>query len=104
MQVQQGGKNKNEAALRTALTFIMSMTAASMAMAGSPEAAASGIIDTVVAVLQAVGVGVFTIAIMWAGYRVAFQGARFSDVANIIIGGILVGGAAVFAGWLMGGT
>lgn len=99
MKIQKGGA-------QNALVFVVCAMLSSLAMAGTgggPEGAATDIIDTVVSILQAVGVGLFTIAIMWAGYRIAFQGARFADVANVVIGGILVGGAAVFAAWLMGG-
>jgi len=100
MKIQQGGAHKK------ALVMVVFAMCSGLALAGTgggPEGAASGIIETVVSILQAVGVGLFTIAIMWAGYRIAFQGARFADVANVVIGGILVGGAAVFAAWLMGG-
>ena len=47
------------------------------------------------------GIVVMTMAIMWAGYKMMFQHARFGDIAFIVIGGILVGGAAAFAGWFM---
>ena len=40
---------------------------------------------------------VFTIAIMWVGYKMAFQHAKWSEVSNVFIGGILVGGAAAIA-------
>jgi type IV secretion system protein VirB2 len=35
----------------------------------------------------------FTIAIIWAGFKVIFQGARFAEVANVLVGGTLVGGS-----------
>jgi type IV secretion system protein VirB2 len=89
--------------MKTTTTFVLALLACSVAYAGAGATArVEGVMDNIVEILQAIGVAVFTIAIMFAGYRIIFQGARFADVSNIIIGGILVGGAAVFAGWLMG--
>jgi type IV secretion system protein VirB2 len=42
-----------------------------------------------------------TIAIIWAGFKMIFQGARLADVANVLIGGTLVGGAAAFASFIV---
>ena len=42
-----------------------------------------------------------TIAIIWAGFKMIFQGARLADVANVLIGGTLVGGAAAFASYIV---
>lgn len=53
-------------------------------------------------ILVTVSVAVVTIAIIWAGFKMIFQGARLTDVANVLIGGTLVGGAAAFAGYIVG--
>jgi type IV secretion system protein VirB2 len=51
--------------------------------------------------LTGVAVTLFTIAILWAGFKMAFQHAKWSEISNIVIGGVLVGGAgAVAAGVL----
>ncbi|WP_245453627.1 TrbC/VirB2 family protein [Aminobacter sp. MSH1] len=55
------------------------------------------IIDT----LNIISVGVVTIAVVIAGYKIAFQAARMNDVAPILIGGILVGAAAQIAAFLI---
>ncbi|MEO7852444.1 MAG: TrbC/VirB2 family protein [Rubrivivax sp.] len=60
--------------------------------------------DTVVnvqTILVAISIAVVTIAIIWAGFKMIFQGARLADVANVLIGGTLVGGAAAFAGYIV---
>jgi len=44
---------------------------------------------------------VVTIAIIWAGFKMIFQGARLSEVANILIGGSLIGGAAAMATFIV---
>ncbi len=73
----------------------------------SPVAQAQGFekINTTVmnvnAILVTVSIAVVTIAIIWAGFKMIFQGARLADVANILIGGTLVGGAAAFASYIV---
>ena len=53
------------------------------------------------AMLMTISVAVVTIAIIWAGFKMIFQGARLADVANVLIGGTLVGGAAAFASYIV---
>ena len=61
----------------------------------------SSTVNNVNAILVTVSIAVVTIAIIWAGFKMIFQGARLSDVANILIGGTLVGGAAAFASFIV---
>lgn len=49
--------------------------------------------DTVVGIALLV----MTAAIGIAGFRVAFAGASFRDVSNLVVGGALAGGAAAIA-------
>ncbi len=58
-------------------------------------------VSNVNAILVTVSVAVVTIAIIWAGFKMIFQGARLADVANVLIGGTLVGGAASFAAFIV---
>ena len=60
------------------------------------------VMTNVQTMLTGVAVTVFTIAICWAGFKMAFQHAKWSEISNIVIGGILVGGAAAIATWLIG--
>ena len=53
------------------------------------------------AILVVISISVVTIAIIWAGFRMIFQSARLADVANILIGGTLVGGAAAFGSFIV---
>lgn len=57
--------------------------------------------QTVVNLLKGAGVLIVTIAIMWCGYKMLFKGASFSEVAMIFVGGLLIGGAATIAGYLI---
>ena len=58
-------------------------------------------VTNVNAILVTVSVAVVTIAIIWAGFKMIFQGARLADVANVLIGGTLIGGAAAFASFIV---
>lgn len=75
-------------------------------VARSPAVAAGfdKINDTVVnvnAILVTISVAVVTIAIVWAGFKMIFHGARLTDVANVLIGGTLVGGAGAMAAYIV---
>jgi type IV secretion system protein VirB2 len=58
-------------------------------------------VSNVNAILVTISIAVVTIAIIWAGFKMIFQGARLADVANVLIGGTLVGGAAAFASFIV---
>ena len=59
------------------------------------------VMTNVQTVLVGVAVTLFTVAIMWAGFKMAFQQAQWSEISNLVIGGILVGGAAGIVAWLV---
>lgn len=63
-----------------------------------------GFMQSVVRLLGAVSIGVVTVAIIFAGYQIAFAHKRLSDVAPILIGGLLIGGAATIATWFVGSS
>ena len=48
-------------------------------------------------ILNIASIAVVTIAVIFAGYQIAFAHKRISDVAPVLIGGLLIGGAAQFA-------
>ena len=52
-------------------------------------------------ILVTISIAVVTIAIIWAGFKMIFQGARLSDVANVLIGGTLIGGATAFSTYIV---
>ncbi len=73
-------------------TLLMADPAAAQAL--QPIVRVTTIIrDTVVAIALVV----MTIAVGIAGYRFAFQGATFRDITNLLMGGALIGSAAVIA-------
>lgn len=60
------------------------------------------VLMTVQNILVGVSVTFFTITFLWAGFKMAAQHAKWSEVAHIFYGGILAGGAAGFAAMLVG--
>ena len=93
--------------LRSALRRPPSVRLALLPLAAASNAFAQGFdkINTTVtnvnAILVTISIAVVTIAIIWAGFKMIFQGARLADVANVLIGGTLVGGAAAFASYIV---
>ena len=83
----------------------MLVIAAIVASASTSAFAQISKVDTVMTnvqnVLSGVAVVAFTIALIWAGFKMAFQHAKWSEISNIVIGGILVGGASGIASWLI---
>ncbi|WP_213305881.1 TrbC/VirB2 family protein [Paraburkholderia sacchari] len=59
------------------------------------------LLNTIQATLLGVGGVICSISIIWAGFRMMFQHARFGDIANVFIGGLFVGCATVIAGMLI---
>lgn len=62
----------------------------------------SGFLDNIRGLLNIASAVVVTIAIIFAGYQIAFAHKRISDVAPILIGGFLIGAAAQIANMLIG--
>ena len=59
------------------------------------------LLTTIQTTLLGVGAVVCSISIIWAGFRMMFQHARFGDIANVFIGGLFVGCATVIAAMLI---
>jgi type IV secretion system protein VirB2/type IV secretion system protein PtlA len=59
-------------------------------------------VQNVLSVLQGIAIAVVTVAIMWAGYKFLFKHADIAEVGKILGGGLLVGGAAELAAYLLG--
>ncbi|WLI91085.1 TrbC/VirB2 family protein [Massilia sp. R2A-15] len=84
---------------------LLRLIAAVSALTSAPAFAQITKVDTVMTNVQnlliGIAVTVFTIAILWAAYKMAFQHAKWSEISNIVIGGILAGGAPGIAAWLI---
>lgn len=84
-----------------ALLFGLAFFASPVMAAGGGLSSVNTFMEQVVSMLKGAGVLIVTIAIMWAGYKMLFKGASFSEVALIFVGGLLIGGAATIAGYLI---
>lgn len=83
-----------------ALFLYLALVAAEPALAQGLEKV-STFVQSLLIVLRAISIGVVTIAIMWAGYKFLFKRADLSETATILAGGLLVGGAAELAAYLL---
>lgn len=63
-----------------------------------------GFFDNINGLLNLASIAVVTIAVIFAGYQIAFAHKRIADVAPILIGGLLIGAAAQIANMLIGDT
>ena len=94
---------KRESLAPACLALVLSLAAALISQAAGAQGFDK--INTTVmhvqAILVTISVAVVTIAIIWAGFKMIFQGARLADVANVLIGGTLIGGAAIFASFIV---
>lgn len=86
----------------------LSMLIASAALLALPGIAQAGLPDiagkanAIATWLTTAGLAVMTGAVVWAGFRVLFQGADFRNLSNLLWGGLLIGGAAIFAAFFLG--
>lgn len=55
-------------------------------------------------ILNLISIAVVTIAVIFAGYQIAFAHKRIADVAPILIGGVLIGAAGQIARMLVSKT
>ena len=61
------------------------------------ESRVTGFIGKINGILNVASVAIVTIAVIFAGYQIAFAHKRISDVAPVLIGGFLIGAAAQLA-------
>lgn len=61
----------------------------------------SGFFEDISGLLNMASLAVITIAIIFAGYQIAFAHKRISEVAPILVGALLIGGSAQIAKMLL---
>ena len=69
---------------------------------GGTDTKVCGFFDNISGLLNMVSIAVVTIAVIFAGYQIAFAHKRIGDVAPILIGGVLIGAAGQIARMLLG--
>jgi type IV secretory pathway VirB2 component (pilin) len=84
------------------LAALMALTVAEPAFAQAGGLAkVNTFVENVLVVLRGISIGVVTIAIMWAGYKFLFKHADMAEAGKILAGGLLIGGAAELAAYLL---
>jgi hypothetical protein len=58
--------------------------------------------DNILSIFHAVSLTVVIIALTWTGYKFMYQHASMGECAKILGGGLLIGGAAELAAYLLG--
>ena len=61
----------------------------------------STFMDSLLTLLRGISLAVVTGAIIWCGYKVLWTHAGIDEVAKILGGGLLVGGASEFARYIL---
>ena len=84
-------------------TVALPDTAFAQEFAGADEKVC-GFFGSLNGLLNLASIAVVTIAVIFAGYQIAFAHKRISDVAPILIGGLLIGAAGQIAKMLIGNT
>jgi type IV secretion system protein VirB2 len=83
------------------LTTLTTVGLLTMSSAWAQLSQVNTLLTTIQTTMLGVGGVICSISIIWAGFRMMFQHARFGDIANVFIGGLFVGCATVIAGMLI---
>jgi type IV secretion system protein VirB2 len=97
---------------RTLKTMLMAVAFVAMAVVpdvfaqgtnfGGTDEKVCGFFTNINGLLNIASIAVVTIAVIFAGYQIAFAHKRIGDVAPILIGGLLIGAAGQIAKMLLG--
>jgi type IV secretion system protein VirB2 len=89
-----------------AVVFVGMFAAPDAALAqsafGDAEDKVEGVFKGLNSLLNIASIAVVTVAVIFAGYQIAFAHKRIADVAPVLIGGFLIGAAAQIAKMLLG--
>jgi len=87
-------------AFAMAALFVGALAAPEMAFAQTVDGAKTtvkGFFDNLNSLLNIASIAIVTIAVIFAGYQIAFAHKRISDVMPVLLGGFLIGAAAQLA-------
>ena len=92
-------KKKNLSFLVYLTPFILANVA--LAASGGGIDRVNDFMQNLSTALYGIGAVVLTIAFMWAGFKVMFQGQTLREVAPVFIGGVIVGSASAIAAYII---
>lgn len=88
--------------LMAAMFFVALLTVPAFAQEyDATEDKVCGFLSNFRGLLTVASIAVVTIAVIFAGYQIAFAHKRIGDVAPILIGGLLIGAAGQIAAMIM---
>jgi type IV secretion system protein VirB2 len=102
IDMNQAARTAKTLALATAFVgalFVPEVFAQSL---GETDKKVCGFFENINSLLNMASIAVVTIAVVFAGYQIAFAHKRIADVAPILIGGLLIGAAGQIAKMLIG--
>lgn len=107
MQSTHASARDTFASFAKAAALVALIAVPELALASGPsfegtDSTVRGFFQNINGLLNIASVAVVTIAVIFAGYQIAFAHKRISDVAPILIGGFLIGAAAQIANMLLG--
>lgn len=89
-------------ALASVATAMLAFPQLAFAQDGSgAETSVTTFFDNINNLLNVASIAIVTIAVIFAGYQIAFNHKRVGDVAPVLIGGFLIGAAAQIAKMLI---
>lgn len=83
------------------LVYLAPFILANVALAAGGIDKVNKFMENLSIALYGIGAVVLTIAFMWAGFKIMFQGQTLREVAPVFIGGVIVGSASAIAGYLI---
>jgi type IV secretion system protein VirB2 len=108
MKALKNGNSSDQAksvlsAMFMAVVFVGILTLPGLAFAqDEAETKVTGFFNSLNGLLNVASIAVVTVAVIFAGYQIAFAHKRIADVAPVLIGGFLIGAAAQIAKMLLG--
>lgn len=90
--------------LAWAIAFTAAVVAPDVLAQGMAETTEKvcGFFNQITGLLGMASVAVVTISVVFAGYQIAFNHKRITDVSTILIGGLLIGAAGQIASMVLG--
>ena len=83
------------------LVYLTPFILANVALAAGGIDKVNDFMQNLSTALYGIGAVVLTIAFMWAGFKVMFQGQTLREVAPVFIGGVIVGSASAIAAYII---
>lgn len=84
------------------LTLTLALLSSQVLAAGGSGTNVTTLFETILSILQSLGVVVVTIAIVWAGYKILFKGVSIQEIGGPLAGAILIGAAPWLASLILG--